>query len=194
MSIQKLPVAGLSFQTEISYALIQRTGSTTPTPANGLVTVTTTAAHGLAAGQAVTFSGANPTYYNTRTFVVLSVPSTTTFVIATASTAAIVSFGTVIPIYIPGPGMWFCTTGANAAVYYNPDNTGYVEIGDLQVSANLTTAPTDTVPSPTPISASGATWRSLIAASSSGMFWSDGFCIQLQTTSSSGTTYLSRVE
>lgn len=50
----------------------------------GVATVTTAAAHGLAAGSTVTLSGAAPVGYNNQ-FVVASVPSATTFTFAVAS-------------------------------------------------------------------------------------------------------------
>lgn len=52
--------------------------------ANNVITVTTTGAHGYTVGQWVTIAASNPTGYN-GTYVILQVPSTTTFIIAQAT-------------------------------------------------------------------------------------------------------------
>ena len=58
--------------------------TTAVTYSNGVATATTASAHGLTAGQYVKISGVDPAAYN-GTFVVLTVPSTTTFTYAPAS-------------------------------------------------------------------------------------------------------------
>lgn len=194
MSIQKIPVAGLTYTTEQSTALVPVTGSGTPSPnSSNILTYTTTGAHGLVAGQAVTFTGATPSGYNTTTFVVLSVPSTTTFTIQT-TLGQITVAGSVVPVFFLPAGMYNIVTGANAVVQYNPDNTGYVDAGRIAASTNISTPPTATIPAPTPQSATGATWRTLIAASSNGMFWTDGYGVRLICSGTAATTYYSLVE
>lgn len=207
MSIQKIPLQGFTFLPEVSSTLVPVTGTGTPTPsANNILTYTTSGAHGLAAGQNVTFTGATPAAYNTTTFVVLSVPTTTTFTIyvlpSGSSTALgqVTVAGSVVPIRILGSGktskagMYFITTGANAVVQYNPDNTGYTDQGAILSGAQLTTPPTDSVSPTVPASVTGATWRTLIAASSQGMVWSDGYGVRILFSGSAGTTLWSEVE
>jgi len=198
MSIQKIPVAGYCFSAaQTSTALVPVTGAGTPAPSGGLLTYTTTGAHGLTAGMSVTFNGTTrPVTYAANTFVVLSVPSTTTFVIA-SNLAAITVAGSVIPIFIPRAGMHMITTGANALVQYDAaqyaGGGGFVEPGDILVGTNLTTPPTATVQAPTPQSPNAATWNQLIPVSSGGTFWTDGFAVQVLCSGSAGTTVWSKV-
>lgn len=199
MSIQKIPAAGFTFNPEVSTTLIPVAGSGTPTPANGVLTFTTTGAHGMVAGQGVTFtttvSAVAPTDYYTKTmFVVLSVPSTTTFTIATANTGQVTTAGTAVPIFLTKAGMHFFVTGANAKVQYNPDNTGYVQVGDLLSSTNTTVPPTDTVSAPVPTSVYNATWRDVVAVSSAGMVYMDGFGMRIICSGGAGTTVWSNIK
>lgn len=207
MSIQKIPLAGFTFEAEFTTALLPVTGSGTPTPAgSGILTYTTTGAHGLVAGQAVTFTGAVPTTYNTTTFVVLSVPTTTTFTIytippnSTTSLGQVTTAGSAVPVFLLGAGkaskagMFFMSLGANAVVQYNPDNTGYVDCSYIQPSTNTTVIPTDSVSPSVPVSVSGATWRTVIAASATGMVWSDSYGVRVICSGSAGTSHWSRVE
>lgn len=63
--------------------------------ASGIATVTVANAHGYAVGNSVTLAGFVPTGYN-GTYVILSVPSTTTFTVALAANpGAITTAGTV---------------------------------------------------------------------------------------------------
>lgn len=195
MSVLKIPAAGFTFNTEVSTALIPVTGSGTPTPtANGILTYTTTGAHGLVAGQAVTFTGVTPTLYNNTTFVVISVPSTTTFTIQTTGTVQLSVIGSMIPVFFPKAGFYYSLTGANALWQYNPDNTGYVDAGDILSSTNVATPPTAAIPAPTPQSALSATWRTALAVSSSGLIWTDGYGVRLLCSGNAGTTVYSQVK
>jgi hypothetical protein len=108
------------------------TGSVTTSAASGstpaLATFTTLTNHGLAAGQMITISGATPSGYN-RTYVVYSVPSTTTFKVATTQTGDI-SAGTLNIALATGVGAvqktseMYAWLGANP---YNPPMVTWVD-------------------------------------------------------------------
>lgn len=61
------------------------TNAAPSTPSSGSVTYTTSAAHGFSAGDYVTIAGSSVVGYN-GTFLIASIPSTTTFVVANATT------------------------------------------------------------------------------------------------------------
>lgn len=174
MSLLKLPVAGSTFKTELSTAAVPLTGSGTPTPdANNSLTLTTTAAHGLTVGMGVIVTGSSNSAYDNVVLQVLSVPSTTTLVVA-SSLGQVTGTWTLVPVIFPAAGTYCCVTGANATIMYSPDNKGYA-----QSAYNGTL--------------SGGTLRTLIAASSQGYFWTDGFGVMIVCSGSAGTTYYSQV-
>ena len=179
MSSLRLGSAGYSFLTEQAFTQVQTVVSGNPTPSSGILTVTTTAAHGLNVGDAVTFAGATATGYNGTMFQVLTVPSSTQFTISVGTGLGQLTGTTINPqyCYVVPTGDFYVTTGANMVLEYNPDNTGLVQ--------NVNPA-TGTV-------VTGATWRSALAVSSVGHFATDGFGVRLRaSTANAGTTNLSR--
>jgi hypothetical protein len=177
MSLQKTPIAGFTFNTPegaSSDVQLSVTGTIAPT-ANGIATVTTGSAHGLVVGNHVTFSGATVTGYNGTGFTILSVPSTTTFTIASSLGTSAGTIKVARVIYMLA-GMTYFVTGANATLEYNPDNTGYPQ-----------NDPTNTV--------TGATWRTAIPVSSAGCAFVDGFGMRLNCNqTNAGTTNWSRIK
>ena len=82
--------------TMIAAAQSNATATTGTAWSSSVATFTTTGAHGLVVGQVIVVSGTTPTAYN-GTFVVVSVPSTTTFTVAMpANPGAWVSGGTIV--------------------------------------------------------------------------------------------------
>lgn len=181
MPTNRLGVPGSSFLAEQTFAQVGRAVSGNPTPSAGILTVTTTAAHGLNVGDAVTFAGATATGYNGTMFTVLTVPSSTTFTISAGSTLGQLTGPTIIAqyCYVVPSGDFYLTTAANMVLEYNPDNTGIVQ-NVAPVTGVVTT---------------GATWRTAAALSTSGHFATDGYAVRLRAASgSAGNTLLSRVK
>lgn len=177
MSLQKTPIAGFTFNAEVSTTAVPLTVSGTIAPdANNIATVTTSGAHGLSVGSYVTFAGAAVTGYNGTAFKVLAVPSSTTFKIASTLGTSAGTITANVLFYLPA-GINFVTTGANAVVEYNPTNDGYPQ----GVDASQTTV-------------TGATWRTVLAASGAQMVWSDGFGVRINCNGSAGTTRYSQVK
>lgn len=177
MSVIKNPVAGSSFATEISTALVSSTVSTI-TVAAGIATVTTTAPHGLTLTNVsgVTFSGATGvTGWNSAALPLLTVPSTTTFTVATTLA---VPTGTVLvlPLLYPNPGDHFFFLGANAVLEYNPTNDGYLNSTDPATTTVLAT-----------------TWRTLIPVSTANTAYCDGFAMRVRLNATAGTSVWSKV-
>lgn len=181
MASYRLGVPGSSFLAEQTFAQVQGTVSGNPTPSAGILTVTTSAAHGLNVGDAVTFAGATATGYNGTMFTVLTVPTSTTFTISAGSTLGQLT-GTTINTqycYVVPPGDFYLTTAANMVLEYNPDNTGIVQ------NVNPVTGVVTT----------GATWRTATAVSTTGHFATDGYAVRLRaSTANAGNTLLSRVK
>ena len=69
-------------------------------PASGQITFTVTEAHGFTAGQIVTISGVSPTNFNLSNLEILSVPTSTTFVVSSSETGTYVSGG-IATVYVP---------------------------------------------------------------------------------------------
>ncbi len=172
MALPKIPVSGTCFQTEQSSAQLP-VSITSVTITGGVATVTAAAAHGLVAGNTFTFSGSTGvTGLNGTTWTVQSVSSTTVFTFLTSLAGTVAGTIVLDPVLVPSNGIYNVTVGANAVVQYNPDNTG---IPQNSSTGNVT----------------GATWRTLVAASSSGSFTTDGYGIRILCNGTTGTTYWS---
>lgn len=174
MSINKLPYPGATFNTEQSTALVPISAASSAASGN-IITVTATA-HGLSVGQVVTFTGATPTTYLVTAFTILSVPTADTFTIFSTLGAITFSTGTVVPLFYPASGTWFFSMGANALVEYNPTNDGYPNGPDDN--------PTRT----------GATWRTIIAASAADIVPCDGFGVRIKCSGTAATSRYSQVK
>ena len=177
----------------------------TTAAAHGL---TLTPAAGTAPNYFVTFTGVTGITgvgtFNGPVFRVLTIPTTTTLTVFTTITAGVFTAGTIVPIFIPtgaplpnsiwlgGPLMTgvavppnfqeSCTanvtTGANAVVQYNPDNTSIIQ--------DSTSGPTLAV---TPV------FRTLQAVSAQGQIWFDGVAgTFVAANGGAGTTRWSVVE
>jgi hypothetical protein len=226
MSDLKIAVPGVVYQTEQSTTQIAILASANawtfsiPTAGVPIALITTTNPHGLtftpAAGTLpnffVTFQGNITAQTGVGTIIgnlfrILTIPSTTTFTIATTVTAATAATTAgIVPVFIPqfqvGVGSAFAggpqagaplvpaigtytssencclTTGPNCVVNYYPDNTSAI-----LDSSNTSSA------SPTPTTAPVA--RTLLPASSQGQVWFDGVGSTLMV--ASGTAGTSRV-
>jgi hypothetical protein len=221
MSDLKIALPGSVYQAEQStaqFAILASANAWTfsiPTAGVPIALITTATPHGLtytpAAGTLpnffVTFQGNITAQTGTGTIIgnlfrILTIPSTTTFTIATTVTAATAATTAgIVPVFIPqfqvGVGSVFAggpqvgsplapaigtytssenvclTLGANCVVNYYPDNTSVI-----LDSTNL----------PTP--AVAPTARTLLAASSQGQVWFDGSGSTLLV--ATGTTATSR--
>jgi hypothetical protein len=225
MSDLKIALAGSIYQAEQSTTQIAILASANawtfsiPTAGVPIALITTATPHGLTftptAGTMpnffVTFQGnitaqTGPGTIIGNLFRILTIPSTTTFTIATTVlTATAATTAGIVPVFIPqfqvGVGSVFAggpqvgtplapaigtytssenvclTTGPNCVVNYYPDNTSVI-----LDSSNTSTA------SPTPTTAPTA--RVLLAASSQGQVWFDGAASTLLV--ASGTAGTSR--
>jgi hypothetical protein len=176
MSTIKIANPGSSFNTENTKTDTSSTVSTI-TVSGGIATITTTAAHGRAVADVVTFSGATGvTGWNSAALTVLAVPSATVFTVAT-SLAVPTGTVLVLPCFYPLPGDHFFTMGANAVFEYNPTNDGYPNGTDPTATTTLAT-----------------TWRTVLAASTAGEAYCDGFAMRVRCNATAGTTYWSRVK
>lgn len=182
MSAQKMPVAGLAYATEVSTtALPIAVGAGTLTAVGNIWTLTFAAAHGYTQTigqdgritiQNVT-TGHGPTLYgqtyfqltgatvvtafNAVTWTMLSIPTTTTMTFfSTLTGAPVVTAASLQPVFALNTGFYNVVTGANAVMQYNPDGNGLPQ-GPL-INPSVT----------------GATFRALIAVSSSDAAWFDG--------------------
>lgn len=154
------------FQAEISNALFKLAVSSSITLDGTKATVSSTA-HLLSTGDYVTFSGATGvTAINNATWGPVTVTDANTYTFPCTLTGSVTGSPVQEKLYFPPAGTWYCTLGANGQLEYNPASTLLVS----GLSGN-TSLGTDT------------TWRILIAASSQGMFNSDG-----QYIISNGTT------
>lgn len=146
-------VARLTFNSAHGYA------ATTGT--NGVTTfANSSTGHGPTAANLTYFqlNGATgTTSVNGVTFAILGIPSTTTMDVwcTISGTNPTVTSANFWPVFCLTAGQYNITTGANGVVQYNPDNTGYPQV-----------APNTTV--------TGATFRTLLAASTNGQIYFDG--------------------
>lgn len=128
---------------------------------NGTTTIANSSTgHGPSAGGLTYFqvSGATTnTTVNGVTFAIAAVPSTTTMLVwcTLTGTNPVVTSANFNPVFCLTNGNYNLALGANCAVQYNPDNTGYPQI-----------APNTTL--------TGATFRTILAASASGQLVFDG--------------------
>lgn len=191
MSIQKIPSPGNSFITEVPISTFKLGNAAIVVDAvNNIATVTLTA-HLLAVGDYVTFSGAaTNTSFNNNTFKVVSVTSANVYVVNISAVVAALGSPTGAAIIQerlsflggvnPGSGantnsaagFWFYQLGANGVLEYNPDNNfgangpGY----------------------------GSETWRTLAAASTNGLFWTDGYNVRFRQNGTTATSNFSQVK
>jgi len=122
----------------ITVSLTNTTVATTATGVQGngtTATYTTASAHGLTVGQYVTVTGVTPTGYNTTSGIpaqILSVPSSTTFIIANVTTGQSTVAGTVTSNVAPPVGTpiqvfdtWSPTVPGNYVIETRPGETSF---------------------------------------------------------------------
>lgn len=173
MSTQKIVRAGSYFATpEISNALFKLSGASISIAA-GVATVTL-AAHLLATGDQVTFSGVTgtgSTALNDSTWGPVTVLTSSTYTFPVPAAVVSTSIGGTIvqeKLYFPPAGDWFATLGANGVLEYDSGNL-------YGINGNN--------------SGLDITWRVAVAASSSGNFSTDGYAVRFRE---NGTTATSR--
>lgn len=166
----------LALQSQANLALLTFNaahGYTQTQLANGLSTIqNATTGHGPTAGGQTYFqlTGATVnTAVNGVTFAIFSIPSTTTmlFWCTLTGTNPTVTAGSFVPAFVPLEGTYNLALGANCAVSYNPDNTGYPQV---QPNATLT----------------GATFRVLQAVSTTQQLFFEGLAGQTLILASGG--------
>lgn len=173
MSTQKIVRAGSFFVTpEIAIALFKLSGASISIAA-GVATVTL-ASHLLTTGDMVTFSGVTgtgSTALNDSTWGPITVltSSTYTFPVPTGVVSTSIG-GTIVQekLYFPAAGEWFAVLGANGVIEYDPGNL-------YGINGNN--------------SGLDVTWRTAVAASTSGNFATDGYAVRFRE---NGTTATSR--
>ncbi len=171
--INTLPIAGQAASTtpEVSVSRFALSGATITL--DGTNATVTLASHlNTIVGQQVTFSGATGvTAINGQTWTIGSIPSTGVYTFPCTLTGTVT--GTIVqePVFSIPAGIAFCVLGANARVEYNPDNTYNTSNG----------------------SANAPNWRTLIAASGTGIAPSDGFATRLRCAGTTATSVFSVV-
>lgn len=217
MPDQKIPVQGLNFQSELSTTQVPIAlgAGGAFAVANNIATITFNAAHGLTLTPA---AGTLANYFiqfntvsaqtgvgtlNGPIFRILSIPTTTTITIYTTVTAATMTAANAVPVFIVpfigqnvsgfvngpimtatqvapawvGAGQCNLSLGANCTVQYNPDNTSVIQ--DPTVATTLAATPT---------------YRTLMAASTSGQVWMTDVGIALFASGGAGTSRVSVIE
>lgn len=153
-----------ALQSQTNFALLtfnSAHGYTQTTSASGVVSIANASTgHGPTAAGLTYFqiSGATVnTAVNAVTFAIYSIPSTTTMLVwcTLTGTNPTVTAANFNPVFCLTNGNYNLSFGANCAAQYNPDNTGYPQI-----------APNTTL--------TGATFRSVLAASAAGQLVFDG--------------------
>jgi len=170
MSFGRLPMIGYMFQAEVSKTRFLLSGATIAI--SGGVATVTLASHLMSVGDQVTFSGVTgATGLNNQTWTVATVPTSGTYTI-NVGTVTGTPAGTIVqePVFTLPPGYIFAVLGANAVIEYNPDNLF------------------------NSVTASGETWRTIVAASSSNTVYSDGNAVRMRCNGTTATSYYSVVE
>ena len=176
MSTLQLLNPGSYFATEVSNALFKLSGASISI--SGGVATVTLASHLLSTGDQTTFSGVTGvTALNNDVWGPVTVTSSSVYTFPTALTGS--PAGTIVQekLYFFPAGSWFVVLGANGQVEYNPDNKyGAASAGGVSGGAG-----------------SGGTWRTLIAASASGYFSTDGYSVRFRENGTTATSYFARV-
>ena len=168
--MEKIAAPGFMFQTEVAVTRFLLSGAAISL--DGTNATVTLASHlNTAVGQQVTFSGATGvTGLNNQTWTISELTDTGHYKFPCALTGTVT--GTIVqePVVTLPAGNNFVITGANALIDYNPDNKF--------------NAP----------NASGETWRTIVAASSSGVVPSDGNAVRMRCSGTTATSYYSTLK
>ncbi len=173
MSDRKITGVVPWFKTEVTNALFLLSGATITL--DGTKATVSLASHLLSSGDYTTFSGVTGvTALNDSTWGPITKVNANSYTFPCTLTGS--PAGTIVQekLYFFPAGDWNVNLGANGAVEYNPNN-GW-----------LTAYPTST--------AGGDTWRTLIAASGSGAFTTDGYSIRFRENGTTATSYFSQSE
>lgn len=161
-------IPGASFNTEIAMTRFKLSGAAIAI-ANGIATVTL-ATHLMTTGDYVTFSGVTGTGVtplNNATWGPVTVTTSGIYTFPTLLTGT--PAGTIVqePLIFP-VGDIFAINGANGQFEYNPDNAGYPGGGYLVTAAQV--------------------WRTILAASATGAFHSDGLAVRFRCNGTTATS------
>ena len=171
MSNRKITRPGNWFNTEVSVATFLLSGAAISL--DGTTATVTLASHLLSTGDYVTFSGCTTTTGNNNaTWGPITKTSSSVYTFPCTLSGTVT--GTIVQekLYFPPAGDWTVVLGANGAIEYNPANTwGAVY-------------PTS--------AAGGDVWRSLIAASGTGTFTTDGISYRFRQNGTTATSYFSQ--
>ena len=174
MSTMKMPLPNDYFSPEVTFALGSAT-VTSITITGGIATVAHTS-HGFSTGQLITWSGvtgAGVTCLNGAHFQI-TVTGVNSYTFPTTLVGTPGGTEVVQPIYIFSSGYWNVLVAANAIIEYNPDNTA-----DAPLTSSL--------------GVTGATWRTLVATSTSGDFFTDGWAVRARCVSTTANSFFSQV-
>ena len=174
MATTKMAVPNDYFSPEVTFALGSAT-VTSITISGGIATVAHTS-HGFSTGQLITWSGvtgAGVTGLNGAHWQI-TVTGVNSYTFPTTLTGTPGGTEVVQPIYIFAAGYWNTVVAANCIIEYNPDNTA-----DAPLANSL--------------GVTGATWRTLVATSSSGDFNTDGWAVRARCVSTTANSYFSQV-
>lgn len=173
MSDRKITGVLSWFASEVSIALFKLSGAAIAV--DGTTATVTLASHLLSTGDYVTYSGVTGvTGLNNAVWGPVTVTSSGAYTFPCTLTGT--PAGTIVQekLYFPPAGDYCATLAANGAVEYNPDN---LWAADYPTSSN-----------------GGDTWRTLIAASGSGYFTTDGRSLRFRENGTSATSYFSKAE
>jgi hypothetical protein len=171
MTIGKIGVPGLFFATEVLHAEAQ--ASVTSISISGGVATVTQTSHGYTTGQLVTFAGVTGVTALNGAHWQITSTGANTYTFPTTLTGS--PAGTILaqPVTVLSYGQHFAALAANVVIEYNPDNTADINQG---------------------IGITGATWRTLIPASGSGMISTDGNAVRVRAVTTTANSYISKVE
>lgn len=172
MSDRKITGITPWFDDEVSYTLFKLSGASISL--DGTTATVTLASHLLTTGDYVTFSGTTGvTGLNNATWGPVTVTSSGAYTFPCTLTGS--PAGTIVQekLYFFGAGDWNVLLGANGAIEYNSNNVWGEDY------------PTS--------SAGGDTWRTLIAASGSGVFTTDGISYRFRQNGTTATSYFSLI-
>ena len=173
MGIKKIGTPGYFFGTEATHAEAQAS-VTSITIAGGIATVSQTS-HGYSTGQLLTYSGITGTGVTglNGAHWTITVTGANSYTFPTTLTGTVGGIILAQPVTVLPYGDYFAALAANVVIEYNPDNTADYNSG---------------------IGITGATWRTLIPASGSGMFSTDGNAVRVRAVSTTANSYISQVE
>jgi hypothetical protein len=163
-----ISISGITLQSATNVATVtfgSAHGYTATTLTNGTTTFAkSSTGHGPSYANLTYFqlTGVTVVALSGVTFAIASIPTTTTMTFyCTLTGTPTLTSATFVPVWVPTAGNYNLVTGANCTVQYNPDNNGAPQVPYGNSSVNFSTQ-------------TGATFRTLLAASSAGQIEFDG--------------------